>query len=121
MEAIQLSAEPPVDLAHLFEAVGGMEEEARALVAIYAEQANELFERLNGAVTVLATAEIEHVAHKLAGSSASCGFTALVAPLRELEHAARLGQLSAEQARELCHCAQERYAQVQQFLRTVFG
>jgi HPt (histidine-containing phosphotransfer) domain-containing protein len=124
MEATQLSAptgESPVDLGHLFEAVGGLEEEARALIAIYSEQASELFERLEAAVTIPAVPEIEHLAHKLAGSSASCGFTALVGPLRDLEHAARSGRLSAHQAQELCRCARARYAQVQIFLSAVFA
>ena len=80
MQSIQFSdatSNAPVDLALLFEAVGGLEEEARALITIYREQASDLFERLAKAVAESNGPDIEHLAHKLAGSSASCGMTLL--------------------------------------------
>ena len=76
-------------------------------------------ERLSETLSAF-TGEIEQVAHKLAGASASCGITALVGTLRELEQLARSGNLSANRARELYEQARVRYDEVQQFLATCF-
>jgi CheY-like chemotaxis protein len=115
------SGEPLVDTDWLFEAVGGVESEAQALAGCYLEQASQMLQRLSLAIGSLSLSEIEQVAHKLAGASASCGITALVGILRQLEQSAREGTLSATEAKRLYEEAQRRYQEVEQFLASCFA
>jgi CheY-like chemotaxis protein len=109
---------PPVELEWLMEAVGGIEEEARALAEFYLEQSSEMLQRLEAGVGGFVLKEIEQVAHKLAGASASCGITILVGPLRELEHSARDGALDPDKASKLLGDITRRHARVREFLAT---
>ncbi len=84
-----------VDLAQLREAADGDPEEMRALAALFLEQADELMPGLHDALAAGSAPEVNVLAHKLAGSSASCGMVALVPMLRELEQMGRAGDLSA--------------------------
>lgn len=38
-------------------------------------------------------ADVNHLSHKLAGSSLACGLSAIVPPLRKMEHNAKAGHL----------------------------
>jgi PAS domain S-box-containing protein len=120
-EKAPLPEEAPVDKEWLLEAVGGLEAEARELAEFYLEQAREMLERLEAATREWTPSQIEQIAHKLAGASASCGVTLLLEPLRELEQGVRSGTLGQEQACRLYQEAQRRYEQVQQFLHACFA
>ncbi len=115
-----MDTKPPVDMEQLLEAVGGVEDEARAIAQLYMDQAREILQRLEVAARDGALPEIEHLAHRLAGCSASCGMEPLVTPLRELEHSARRQQLPPEMARALYQQTRQIYEQVEQFLITTF-
>jgi HPt (histidine-containing phosphotransfer) domain-containing protein len=64
------------------------------LIELYLEQADELMGELRTAVQRGAAKEVDQLARKLAGSSAVCGVTALVEPLRALERLGRAGHLA---------------------------
>jgi CheY-like chemotaxis protein/HPt (histidine-containing phosphotransfer) domain-containing protein len=84
----------PVDLGQLRDAADDDAEEMRSLAATYLEQADEIMPALADAVAAGTAPKINTLAHKLAGSSASCGMTALVPLLRELEQMGRTGELA---------------------------
>src|SRR5439155_17600041 len=86
--------ESPVDQERLQELRGDDPDQLRELVDLYLAQADELIGALGAAIETSSAREIERLAHKFVGSSVTCGMTAIVAPLRELEQAGRTGQLA---------------------------
>ena len=89
-----LAAPPLVDEDRLFEIYPDDPPRIRHLIAKYREQSATLLLDLERAVSEADAARVRQVAHKWCGSSSGCGVTALVAPLRRLEDAARGGDLS---------------------------
>ena len=106
--------EPPVDVERLREFTSGNPEQLRELVAIYLAQANELIESLDLAIQAGSAKEVENLAHKFCGSSSTCGMTAIVPLLHELELSGRAGQLS--DARQLQAQARKQLDHIQCFL-----
>jgi signal transduction histidine kinase/DNA-binding response OmpR family regulator/HPt (histidine-containing phosphotransfer) domain-containing protein len=92
------SDERPVDLDQFTAIAAGDAEQIRQLVAFYFEQAEEILRLLRVAVEAGAAADIARLAHKLAGSSATCGIRAIAAPLRTLERQAEIGNLDGAAA-----------------------
>jgi two-component system sensor histidine kinase/response regulator len=90
------TAEPPVDMQRLLEMADDDPEQMRELAGLYLDQAAELVQSLGTAIHANAAADAETLAHKLAGSSATCGMTALVAPLKELERQGRERHLEGD-------------------------
>jgi HPt (histidine-containing phosphotransfer) domain-containing protein len=86
-----------VDLDQLDASVAGDPGLKREIVDLYFQQAGEIMPKLAKAIEMGDVPEVNHLSHKLAGSSLSCGMTAVVAPLRELEHNARAGHLNGAQ------------------------
>jgi two-component system, sensor histidine kinase and response regulator len=85
-----LSTETPlVDLDRLRDVNDDDPERIRRLVNIYLTQAIPLLEALQAAIETNSGDALAQAAHKLVGSSISCGVQAFTEPLRELE---RLGQ-----------------------------
>jgi len=82
------AVEPAVDFEQLRAASGDDPGFLKDLANLYFEQAREIMTALGAAV------EVDYLAHKLAGASLSCGMSAMVAPLRELETRGRKGDLS---------------------------
>jgi HPt (histidine-containing phosphotransfer) domain-containing protein len=78
----------------LRDSADGDPEEMQTLATLYLEQADELMPMLAGAVSKGSPSELNSIAHKLAGASASCGMIALVPLLRELEQMGRSGDLN---------------------------
>ena len=66
----------------------------RGLIDMYLTQADEVLKELQAAIEVGAAEDVKRLAHRLAGSSAVCGVTAMIQPLRALEQRGREGQLS---------------------------
>jgi len=87
------TGEPPVDWERLTELAGGDEGGLRELATLYLTQTALQFEELAAAVKAGAAGDVERVAHKSAGASATCGMNAIVPILRELERQGREGVL----------------------------
>jgi CheY-like chemotaxis protein/HPt (histidine-containing phosphotransfer) domain-containing protein len=86
--------EPPVDLARLLEMAGGDATGVRELTNLYFNQTLEQLKHLKSAVESGAAPEVERIAHKSAGASATCGMNGIVPTLRELERLGRSGKLT---------------------------
>ena len=86
---------PPVNLVRLHEAMG---EEVFEILEIYMHQTSENLASLKGAIATGNAMEVDSIAHNCAGTSANCGMTAMVEPLRELERMGREGSLDGATA-----------------------
>ena len=78
-----------MDIERLTEMAGGDEAGIHELIDLYFTQTSSQFEQLNTAVRSDACEEVERIAHKAAGASATCGMNAVVPALRELERQGR--------------------------------
>jgi HPt (histidine-containing phosphotransfer) domain-containing protein len=83
-----------VDLEQLRAAAGDDPGFLQDLAGLYFEQAQEIMAGLGTAVAGRSAGDVGYLAHKLAGASLSCGMSAMVAPLRELEARGRKGDLT---------------------------
>jgi HPt (histidine-containing phosphotransfer) domain-containing protein len=86
-------AQPLVDLEQLQAACDGDAGLMRELLDLYFGQADQIMAGLGKAIAAGDVKEVDHFSHKLAGSSLACGMSAVVAPLRQLEHNAKDGHL----------------------------
>jgi two-component system sensor histidine kinase/response regulator len=86
--------EPAVDIDRLQEICGGDPERVQEMVDLYFRQAEEIIHTLVAALKAGSAQEVNRLAHKLVGSSLTCGMKAIVKSLRELERQGREGQLS---------------------------
>lgn len=82
----------PVDMARLRDVADDDPAGMRDLVDMYLAESVELMDSLRCAMRTGLPREVERVAHKLGGSSATCGMNGIVAPLRELERSGKAGQ-----------------------------
>jgi two-component system, sensor histidine kinase and response regulator len=80
--------EPLLDFNQLREVADNEPATMRRLVGLYLTQAAPMLDELDVAIQTKATGDVARLAHKLVGSSVSCGVQAFTRPLRELE---RLG------------------------------
>jgi HPt (histidine-containing phosphotransfer) domain-containing protein len=87
------AAKPLVDFDQLNAACDGNTDLMRELIDMYFQQAGEIMAALEKAIAEKSVAQVDHFAHKLAGSSLACGFSPVVPPLRQLEHNAKAGHL----------------------------
>jgi HPt (histidine-containing phosphotransfer) domain-containing protein len=87
------AANPVVDLEQLQSACDGSVELLRELVGLYFGQAAEIMAGLEKAIQAEDVPEVDHLSHKLAGSSLACGMSSIVPPLRQMEHNAKEGHL----------------------------
>jgi HPt (histidine-containing phosphotransfer) domain-containing protein len=76
---------PPVDLARLQEMAGDNPEDLHAIVDLYLAESEKAMGGLRTAIRAGEAGEVEALAHKLGGSSAMCGMTAIIAPLLAME------------------------------------
>ena len=65
----------------------------RELMELYFGQADEIMAGLGQGIADGDVGEVDHLSHKLAGSSLACGMSALLPALRKLEHNAKAGHL----------------------------
>jgi PAS domain S-box-containing protein len=78
--------EPPlVDMALLSDAAGQDETRLLDLIRLYSKQMAEQVPLLEAAIAEGAAEEVRQIAHRCAGSSASCGMLGVVPPLQDLE------------------------------------
>jgi HPt (histidine-containing phosphotransfer) domain-containing protein len=87
------AAKPLVDLEQLRSACDGNAQLMRQLMDLYFGQADEVMAGLEKAIQAGDIGEVDHLSHKLAGSSLGCGMSAIVGPLRQLEQGAKKGHL----------------------------
>ncbi len=98
-ETIALTADTPlVDLDRLRDVNDHDPERIRRLVSIYLTQAAPLLEALQAAIETNSGAALAQAAHKLVGSSISCGVQAFTEPLRKLEQLGQAGELAGAAA-----------------------
>ena len=83
----------PVDVARFHQVLGNTKDEYCEILAEYFHQMNYSLQRLDAAVSTHDHREVEMISHRCVGTSATCGMTAVVVPLRELESAGRRGCL----------------------------
>ena len=88
------AAEPPVDFDQLRAAAGDDPNFMRELAGLYFGQAAEIMPALAAALQKGVAQDVNYLAHRLAGASLSCGMSAMVGPLRELEKLGREGDLA---------------------------
>jgi HPt (histidine-containing phosphotransfer) domain-containing protein len=88
------TAEAPLDRELLDENAEYGLNELHELIDMYFAQADEIMGELRTAVAAGAAKDIDQLAHKLAGSSAVCGITGIIGPLRTLEKQARQEELT---------------------------
>lgn len=94
-------APPLIDFEQLDGACGGDAELKKELLDMYFGQADTIMAGLKTAVAGRSIPDVNHLSHKLAGSSLACGLMAIVPALRVMEHAAKEGHLNgAEPALE---------------------
>ena len=84
----------PIDVERMHEAMGDEPDEFAEILNLYLEGMSKNLGQLEMALSSGDHHEVESLAHNCAGTSASCGMTAIVLPLRELEDAAREGRLA---------------------------
>ncbi|MBZ5552022.1 MAG: PAS domain S-box protein [Acidobacteriia bacterium] len=85
---------PPFDLRRLQEVCGSDPVRVRELVDLYLVQSEEIITGLEAAVKTSSAHEVNRLAHKLVGSSLTCGMKSIVTPLKVLEQQGRDEQLS---------------------------
>ena len=114
-----LNAGAPVNLDRLLEITGHDTEMFRQIVHEYLEQAEEILSAMVLAIEALSAERIRDLAHKLCGSSDSCGMQAIVPPLRRLE---RLGQAAQfDRAHEIHQDAVRQLNRIRRFLASQPG
>jgi HPt (histidine-containing phosphotransfer) domain-containing protein len=111
------AAVPPVDLARLREVTGHNENEMRELVNLYLEQTATEIAELQVAISAGAMRDVERLAHGCAGASSNCGMVGIAPLFKELEHAAREGQLT--NGAERCAALVEAFERTKSFLQSL--
>ena len=89
---------PLIDFDQLQSACGGDAALMRELMDMYFGQADQIMLGLRQAIETGAVADVNHLAHKLAGSSLACGLSAIVPSLRRMEQGAKAGHLDGAAA-----------------------
>lgn len=106
---------PPVDMDRLRDVMGDDPEEVREIVELYLSETTKSIAKLHAAIAADDAAQVDLLAHNCVGSSANCGMTALIAPLRELERKGRENNLSGA-ARLVVQVSRE-FEHIESFLR----
>ena len=106
---------PAIDVARFHEAMGDSPEEFSDILEVYVTHMSESLEKLDAALVARDHREVELIAHNCAGTSANCGMTAVVGPLRELEEAGRAARL--ENASPLVAQTRLGFTRIREFLK----
>jgi HPt (histidine-containing phosphotransfer) domain-containing protein len=108
------ASEDPVDLVRLLEITGQKPEMFRSLAHDYLAQADEILTSMAQAIQRRSAGELHQLAHKLRGSSSTCGMRAIVDPLAQLEQIGKASLL--ELAVEVHQDAVGQLWRIRQFL-----
>jgi PAS domain S-box-containing protein len=90
--------EPLLDIDQLRDVTDNEPDRMQQLIDLYLAQAVPMLDGLKEAIRISSSSEVARIAHKLVGSSLSCGVDALTQPLRELERLGQEGDLSGADA-----------------------
>ena len=88
------SKELLVDMDRLRDITDDEPDRMQQLIDLYLTQAGPMLDGLNEAIQTNSSGDVARIAHKLVGSSVSCGVEAFTYPLRELERLGHEGNLS---------------------------
>jgi CheY-like chemotaxis protein/HPt (histidine-containing phosphotransfer) domain-containing protein len=91
---IPSSEETLVDFDQLLDVSGGEPDRMRRLMELYVTQTGPMLDGLTDAIDNNCSVDVARIAHKLIGSSLSCGVEAFTSPLRALERLGEEGQLA---------------------------
>jgi two-component system sensor histidine kinase/response regulator len=92
------SEEVLVDIDRLRDVTDDEPDRMQELIDLYLTQAGPMLDGLNEAIQTNSSGDVARIAHKLVGSSVSCGVEAFTHPLRELERLGQEGNLSGADA-----------------------
>ena len=92
------SEEVLVDIDQLRDVTDDEPDRMQQLIDLYLTQAVPMLDGLNEAIQTNSSGDVARIAHKLVGSSVSCGVEAFTQPLRELERLGHEGDLSGAHA-----------------------
>jgi histidine phosphotransfer protein HptB len=92
------SEEVLVDIDQLRDVTDNEPDRMQQLIDLYLTQAVPMLDSLNEAIQTNSSGDVARIAHKLVGSSISCGVEAFTQPLRELERLGHAGDLSGAPA-----------------------
>jgi len=113
-EMPSLAEQPPIDMDRLNEFAGGSVENFNELVTLYFKQTTEQLESIRAALAENNAERASRVAHSCAGASATCGMSAIVPLLRQVEHLTQEGKVSA--AAELMPAIDHEFARLKRYL-----
>jgi PAS domain S-box-containing protein len=105
---------PLVDVERMHEMMGEEAVEFSEILNLYLDEMGKNLNRLDAAVAASDHHQVELIAHNCAGTSASCGMTAVTIPFRELEDAGRTDRLAVAPA--ALAQAHKLFAQTRDFL-----
>ena len=109
-QPISGAEEPALDMNRLLDITNHDETELREISELYLVQTESHLEQLEAAIREDNASAAHRLAHTMAGSSATCGMQAIVAPLRRLESNTRDGKLT--EAHELLTAAKKQFARI---------
>jgi PAS domain S-box-containing protein len=92
------SEEVFVDIDRLRDVTDDEPEGIKRLIDLYLTQAGPMLDGLHEAIQTNSSGDVARIAHKLVGSSISCGVEAFTQPLRELERLGHEGDLAGAHA-----------------------
>jgi HPt (histidine-containing phosphotransfer) domain-containing protein len=108
--------QPPVDMDRLNEFAGGNLENFNELVGLYIKQTTEQLQQIRGALKEGDFDRVSRVAHSCAGASATCGMSAMVPLLRQVERHGQEGGLPT--ASEFLPAIEREFERIQRYLET---
>jgi len=88
----------PVDMNYLREITQHQPHRLRELVTAFATEVEETMDGLRASINAADWDRTEELAHRLSGTSATCGMVGMVAPLHDLEMLAKVGGRASNQA-----------------------
>jgi TMAO reductase system sensor TorS len=99
------SEEVLVDIDRLRDVADDKPDRMQQLIDLYLTQAAPMLDGLHEAIQTNSSGDVARIAHKLVGSSISCGVEAFTQPLRELERLGHEGDLAGAHAlfEDVCH------------------
>jgi HPt (histidine-containing phosphotransfer) domain-containing protein len=106
---------PVVRLQRFTELAPGGPNAVLELVSLFLDQMQEQFGHLRDALARGALSDVELIAHRCAGSSATCGVDHVAEPLRRIEELAAMGTLAG--ADQLLDEALRAYVRAEDYLR----
>jgi HPt (histidine-containing phosphotransfer) domain-containing protein len=106
--------EPSVDFELLNSIFDNDPDQVREVLNLYLEQASAQIEGMGAAIAAGNAPDLNRLAHKCAGSSASCGMNNIVPLLRELERMGKESQLA--EAPEFYGLVQAEFQNIRQIL-----